>query len=182
MHRFLLSIAMVVSLSLMGCELFLEQPSLGVIHHVAIGLNYYGTNVKHLEGTLNDTDELQACLEELSEETKREYHGYLMTQRGTETSYDYDENNADFPTKDNILAKLTSLSAVLGENDLTIFSYSGHGNLDGSLVVAPTMKSLDGIGIILDTQNKVVAECSLGVGELLSKMNAPSRQETPYIG
>lgn len=172
MRRFLLCIVTAIFLVLVGCELFLEQNPLGSIHHVSVGLNYYGTNVKRLNGTLNDADELQACLEDLGAETKREYHGHLMTQRGTETSYDYDEANENFPTKDNILNKLTFLQSVLGENDLTIFSYSGHGDYDGSLVLAPTEISLDGTGIILDIHEKVTDECSLGVEELLSKMES----------
>ena len=125
----------------------MQEEPLGSIHAMYVALNYHGTDVKYLEGTLNDATELQQCLASLSSKKLRSYTAYPFLQKGGALRdvsrfrriYAYDDSSTfnSLPTKENVLNQISALASVLTENDLTIFSYSGHGIEGGSLVLAP---------------------------------------------
>lgn len=138
MKKALLLALILFLLVFQSCELFLSEEPLGSIHAIYVGLNYHGTGVRHLKGTLNDAQELQECLAGLSTRHHRGYESYSLLQRGGVLSSDYDPPStfSSLPTKHNVLQQITALGQILTEKDLTIFSYSGHGYDDGSLVLA----------------------------------------------
>ncbi len=167
-----------------SCELFLSEEPLGSIHAIYVGLNYHGTDVNYLEGTLNDATELQQCLAILSSNNHRPYTAYPLLQRGGALlddsqarhiyAYDDSSSGASLPTKSNVLGQIEALAPVLTEKDLTIFSYSGHGIEGGSLVLAPPSFSDP---TIYDENNRLKTEVLLSVTELLSALSElPGKQ------
>lgn len=145
------------------------------MHLVSIGLNYRGTNVNYLNGTLNDEREIRQAFEAACNLSGKSFLGYSLVQEGgpllPEESYRplyaYDPvEDPSLPTKEHILNKLASLSGILKPEDLTICYYSGHGYDDGSLVVAPT----NPLGSIFKEDGTVDSECLLTVNTLLSSL------------
>lgn len=163
-------------LLLQSCELFLEEEPLGSIHAIYVGLNYHGTDVNHLEGTLNDAEELEQCLSTLSTRHHRTYHSYSLLQKGGSSPSDYDPSSTfdSLPTKGHVLQAIENLQPFLTENDLTIFSYSGHGHNDGSLVLASPDASDP---TIFDKDKKLKKDALLSVTELLEALSKlPGKQ------
>ena len=160
-----------------GCELFYPKEPLGSIHAIYVALNYHGTGVNCLNGTLNDAEELELCLSSLSTRYHRTYQSHSLLQKGGLSSSDYDPSStfASLPTKANVLQTIEDVRPLLTENDLTIFSYSGHGYSDGSLVLASP--NPDG-KILLDANNKPLdEEVLLSVTTLLKALsNLPGKQ------
>lgn len=152
-----------------GCELFYPEKPLGSIHAIYVGLNYYGTGVNHLEGTLNDAREIDLCLFALSTRLHRKYCSYPMLQTGEEYQNPSIYDLSTLPRKDTVLETIESLRATLTEDDLTIFSYSGHGIEGGSLVLAPPFLDKK---ITLDENNRPKEDVLLNVAELLSALSA----------
>lgn len=173
----LLLLLLLVFLLFQGCELFLTEEPLGSIHAIYVGLNYHGTGVGRLAGTINDAEELELSLSSLSTRYHRTYHSYSLLQKGGASSSDYDPpaTFASLPTKVNVLQAIEDLQPILTENDLTIFSYSGHGYSDGSLVLASP--NPDG-KILLDADNKPQDErVLLSVSTLLETVSSlPGKQ------
>lgn len=155
----------------------MQEEPLGSIHAVYVGLNYNGTGISRLRGTLNDAKELEQCLALLSINHDRTYQSYSLLQgEGTEVDeYDDPSTFDSLPTKTNVLAQIEALKSDLTENDLTIFSYSGHGYTDGSLVLASP--NSDG-KILLDKNNKPQdEEVLLSVTDLLLALSElPGKQ------
>lgn len=163
-------------LLLQSCELFLSEEPLGSIHAIYVGLNYHGTDVNHLEGTLNDAQELQQCLANLSSRYHRPYTAYPLLQKGGSSSGEYDHPSSwgSLPTKSNVLSHISALASGLTENDLTIFSYSGHGVRGGSLVLAPPDASDP---TIYNSEKILKPEVLLSVTELLTELSKlPGKQ------
>ncbi len=157
---------------------------MGSIHAIYVGLNYHGTDVNYLKGTLNDAQELEQCFASLSNKYHRTYTAYPLLQKGgaildsTKTRYVYaydDPSTFDsLPTKANVLGQIQALSSVLTEKDLTIFNYSGHGIKGGSLVVAPPDPSDP---TLYDGNNKLKQDALLSVTELLTALSKlPGKQ------
>ena len=167
-----------------SCELFLSEKPLGSIHAIYVALNYHGTDVNYLEGTLNDATELNQCLASLSSRHHRPYTAYPLLQKGGSLLddskfrfiYAYDDSSleASIPTKNNVLNQIEALIPVLTENDLTIFSYSGHGIEGGSLVLASPDFSNP---TIYDSDKHLKNEVLLSVTELLTALSKlPGKQ------
>lgn len=165
----LLGVLLILNLIFLSCELLWKEQPLGDIYAIHVALNYHGTDVNHLEGTLNDAIELQGCLDSLSTRYGRTYHAYPLHQQGGDGSnYDPPSKASVIPTKKNILSQIEALCPLLTEQDLTLFSYSGHGLLGGSLVLAPS--SLEE-PIILENGH-VREEVILSVDELLDALSS----------
>ena len=184
MKKVTLFLLLLFLLIFQSCELFLSEEPLGSIHAIYVALNYHGTDVNYLEGTLNDATELQQCLGILSNNNHRPYAAYPLLQRGgallddslIRYIYAYDDSSsvASLPTKGNVLGQIEALIPVLSEKDLTIFSYSGHGIEGGSLVLAsPSFAD----PTIYDEQDTLKAEALLSVTELLTALSElPGKQ------
>lgn len=116
----LLSLFLIIS-----CELFTDEPIKGDVYYINVGIdyeNYSGFNA--LYGTLNDAKELNKALEKVITSSGRTPKGYLMVQKG---EFPVNILNPDYPSKTNVQNHLVSLRNEVTENDLTIFTYSGHG-------------------------------------------------------
>ncbi|AEV30798.1 Caspase domain-containing protein [Sphaerochaeta pleomorpha str. Grapes] len=159
-----------------SCEFFTDEPSKGNVHVVSVGLNYHGTNANYLQGTLNDARELQEVLKKVSSNIERNGTFSLLIQDGgvliseetyyKRAQYDYDSiSDVDLPTKSKIIEILSELKDV-NDNDLTIFTYSGHGDDEGALIVAPPRAD----GSIFDGSSNIYDDCRFTVKELLDAM------------
>ena len=174
-NRYFFAVFLLVSALSCSCELAQDAPRQGTMYLVSIGLNYHGTNVNYLNGTLNDEREIRKAFETVCQLSARPFLGYSFVQEGgpllAEESYRplyaYDSvEDPSLPTRDHILNKLSTLSGVLKPEDLTICYYSGHGYDDGSLVVAPA----NPLGAIFKEDGTVDNECLLSVETLLSSL------------
>ncbi len=70
------------------------------------------------------------------------------------------------PTKANVTEKIGSLAETMNEQDILIISYSGHGDVDGSLVLYPPRSN----GLILDSNNDPFDDSLLSVEDLYLKL------------
>ncbi|MDC7229339.1 MAG: caspase family protein [Sphaerochaetaceae bacterium] len=155
-----LYLLILLSLSLFwGCELMSDPPEEGKTHHLAIALNYDGTDVNNLHGTLPDAIELEKAFTALF--TDREHTSTLMLQDGSD-----DLSDPLLPTKTHVLEQIESLSDAMDEQDILIISYSGHGWDDGSLVLYPPRSS----GLILDFNDVPFGDSLLSVEDLFLKL------------
>ncbi|MDT4763305.1 caspase domain-containing protein [Sphaerochaeta sp. PS] len=158
------------ALLLSGCELFWPEAPLGSIKAIFVGLNYQGTDVNTLGGTIHDATEMEMCFSELSVRHEREYHSYSLLQTGTfipETaSYAFDGYSSSLPTRENLFSLIEVLKPTIAEQDLTIFSYSGHGYDDGSLVLATEN------GKIFAEDETIREEALVSVTELLAAFSS----------
>lgn len=145
-----------------GCELMYEPLQQGKVTHVAIGLNYQGTNVNTLSGTINDAREQEQAFGLLF--AQRSHSSHLMLQEGGDDgSYD---NLASplLPAKEKVVDLLEALVSEQQEQDLLIITYSGHGLADGSWVLAPDTAS----GTIFLDATSVDPSLLLSVDELFT--------------
>jgi uncharacterized caspase-like protein len=155
-----LQLLILLSLSLFwGCELMSDPPEEGKTHHLAIALSYDGTNVNPLHGTLPDAIELEKAFTALF--VGKEHTSTLMLQDGSDSLSD-----PLLPTKANVTQKIESLSETMNEQDILIISYSGHGDVDGSLVLYPTREDKK----ILDDDDEPFDETLLSVIDLYDKL------------
>jgi len=149
---------------LLGCELVNEPPKEGKTHHLAIALNYVGTNVgpqNVLNGTVPDAIELEKAFDALF--AGNEHVSTLMLQDGSDSLSDI-----LLPTKDHVLERIELLSEAMEEQDILIISYSGHGMEDGSLLLAPPR--ID--GSIFDTNGNIISDTLLSVEELYESLES----------
>lgn len=144
---------------LLGCELVSEPPKEGKTHHIAIALNYVGTNVNSLNGTLPDAIEMEKAFYALF--AGNEHASSLMLQDGSDSLSDI-----LLPTKDHVLERIELLSKSMEEQDILIISYSGHGWDDGSLVLYPPRSS----GVILDGNDIPLEDSLLSVESLYDRL------------
>jgi hypothetical protein len=174
-NRYFFVIFLLVSALFFSCELTQDEPEEGSVQLVSIALNYHGTNVNYLSGTLNDESETRLAFEALGKLSSRPFIAHSFIQKGgSETAeksyrplYTYDSvEEPSLPTKGHILSHLASLSTILKPEDLTIFYYSGHGYDNGSLVVAPT----NPCGNIFMEDGTIASECLLSVETLLDAL------------
>jgi uncharacterized caspase-like protein len=155
-----LHLLILLSLSLLlGCELITPSPTEGKTHHLAIALSYDGTNVNSLNGTLPDAIELEKAFTALF--AGKEHTSTLMLQDGSD-----DLNDPLLPTRQQVLDTIEALSDSMNEQDILIISYSGHGDVDGSLVLYRSS------GVILDTDEEPFADSLLSVRELYEPLKS----------
>lgn len=155
-----LHLLILLSLSLLlGCELITPSPTEGKTHHLAIALSYDGTNVNSLNGTLPDAIELEKAFTALF--AGKEHTSTLMLQDGSD-----DLNDPLLPTRQQVLDTIEALSDSMNEQDILIISYSGHGDVDGSLVLYPTREDKK----ILDDDDEPFDETLLSVIDLYDKL------------
>lgn len=128
-HPFLLFI--ISSFLLSGCELAFAPGQSGNIRLISIGLNYEQTDVRSLNGTINDATELAEALRQLY---KDRIQSSVMVQTGSNLD---DLRDPLLPTKDHVLGTIEEAVKALQPADLLIISYSGHGLENGSWVLAP---------------------------------------------
>ncbi|MDD3903746.1 MAG: caspase family protein [Sphaerochaeta sp.] len=149
MKKLILLLFIPLLLLVTSCELLWDEPLQGDFYYVVLGLDYTndastGDNGNDLEGTIHDAKELFQTFTLLSEATERNSYGYLMMQEGnsllgTSTFTINGETISNYPSVANVTAVLKNLAEVTKQEDLIIFTYSGHGYEDtGDLALAIT--------------------------------------------
>ena len=139
----LLSLILILS----SCELFMDEPEMGDVYAIIVGLDYKNNaDQKNLKGTLNDVDELHIVFGKMAEISNSDYFGYTFKQEGvpytSAVNYSIGTNNVNsYPSIANIEHAINALINVTDDNDLVLFSYSGHGGEDGSIALAKTSAS-----------------------------------------
>ncbi|HKM06768.1 MAG TPA: caspase family protein [Sphaerochaeta sp.] len=134
MKRYLLVLLAVSLLFLASCEFFTEEPIEGNVYYINVGLDYQNSTIRDLQGTINDAEELHEALEAIITRAKRTGVGYKMIQRGNSAEDLLDTN---YPSQGKIQSRLAEVKGLANENDLTIFTFSGHGEATtGRLVLA----------------------------------------------
>ena len=134
MKRYLLVLLAVSLLFMTSCEFFTEEPTEGNVYYINVGLDYENSAIGDLQGTLNDALELHEALKAVITRTQRTGFGYSMIQSGTSAEVPSD---TEYPSHDKIQSRLAEVGVLANENDLTIFTFSGHGEATtGRLVLA----------------------------------------------
>jgi hypothetical protein len=154
-----------------SCELATTAPDPGPVYLLGIGLNYHGTDTTYLEGPLNDERELGAAIQWMCEQEGRlctrqslvQCGGVLLSPDPYRPIYAYDSGSEALPTKETILERLERFSALTTDDSLFVFTFSGHGYADGSLVVAPD----NGRGEIFAEDGTVDSRSLLSVDQVL---------------
>lgn len=112
----------------------------GKVYIVSVGLDYRNSEgANSLNGTVNDAVEVMLALEAIYDAKGIGHESFPMMQQGT----DPDMQASDYPSADNVLAALDRIPA--GPDDLIVFYYSGHGDIDadkqGYFITASTYAS-----------------------------------------
>jgi uncharacterized caspase-like protein len=169
MKIFLLLLLTSSLLFITSCELFTDEPTKGDVYYINVGIDYKNNGTYSLDpedaedddlkGTVNDAKELHTALGAVITKAKRTGFPYPMIQEGTLPATPLVPM---YPSKYNVQQKLIALKSETKANDLTIFTYSGHGEFTtGNLILATTT-----IG------SPPVASDQMGVRELLDLMAA----------
>ncbi len=136
MKRILLLLTLLSLLFITSCELFMDEPAKGDVYYINVGIDYEnnGDPDDDLNGTLNDAEELHETFKQLISDADRTGTGYKMIQQGASAENPLD---FDYPSRAKIQSRLNTLKNTATEDDLTIFTYSGHGyEQTGILVLA----------------------------------------------
>ena len=143
MKKLLLLLTITSLLFITSCEFFIDEPIKGDVYYINVGIDYENnSDVNTLQGTVNDAEELHIALGSVIAKATRTGNGYRMIQKGSGYLEDqtYTINStpiSNYPTKANIESILTNLKAITNPDDLTIFTYSGHGDENfGDLLLA----------------------------------------------
>ena len=137
---------LLLSLLLFSCELFMEEPQAGKVYAILVALDYkhLTDNRNHLDGTIPDAKEQHKAFAALAGDEK--YEGYLFIQEGdsveNSTTHTIDGKTINaYPSPDNIEAAITALKSITTEEDLILFTYSGHAK-GGNIALAPKSGSV----------------------------------------
>lgn len=136
MKIFLLLLLTSSLLFITSCELFTDEPTKGDVYYINVGLDYEnnGDSDDNLKGTVPDAKELHETFKQVIAKAGRIGSGYKMVQEGASIENPLD---LDYPSKANIQSRLSQIQGVANEDDLTIFTYSGHGEEStGRIVLA----------------------------------------------
>lgn len=138
----LLSLILILS----SCELFMDEPEMGDVYAIMVGLDYKNNSQDDLKGTLNDVDELHIVFGKMAEISNSDYFGYTFKQEGI--AYTSVVNHSigttmvnAYPSIENIEQAIKALVNQTDDNDLIIFTYSGHGKDDGTIALGATSYS-----------------------------------------
>lgn len=127
-----------------SCELFWEKPIEGDVYAIMVALDYQNSDENYLRGTIPDAEELFFALTSVTAKAARQFHGYKFLQEGTNiysssTSHDIGGTSIpDYPSITNIENAIAQLATITKDEDLILFTYSGHGGADGTIALAPT--------------------------------------------
>jgi hypothetical protein len=139
----LIVLLLITTLALSSCEIFWEKPIEGDVYAIMVALDYENSSENDLTGTIPDAEELFFALTSVTAKAARQFHGYKFLQEGTNiysssSSHDIGGTSiSDYPSIANIEAAITQLASITKEEDLILFTYSGHGGADGSIALAP---------------------------------------------
>lgn len=126
MRTRLTSIIMTLCMAMLAVSCSLDIPGQrnAEAYIISVGLDYVNSPVSSLQGTVDDALEIAMCLSDIYDMKGIGHHEYLMIQEGA----DSDMTSPLYPSADNILSTIRTLPVT--KNDLVIFYYSGHGDVD----------------------------------------------------
>lgn len=139
----LILLLLISTLALSSCELFWEKPMEGDVYAIMVALDYQNSDENYLRGTITDAEELFFALTSVTSKADRQFHGYKFLQEGagydsSSTRHDIGGPSiSDYPSITNIEAAITQLATITKDEDLILFTYSGHGGPDGTIAFAP---------------------------------------------
>jgi len=135
MKKLLLLLTLLSLLLFPSCELFTEEPTQGDVYYINVGIDYKNNDDSddNLNGTVPDAKELHEALGQVIAKANRTGFPYPMIQKETLGT----PSDSNYPTKTNIKNTLSEVEGLAKEEDLTIFTYSGHGIMEtGHLLLA----------------------------------------------
>lgn len=144
--RKLIPLLLSLLLLLSSCELFYDEPELGDVYAIMVGLDYKNNSQKDLYGTINDVNELDIVLNSIAQRMDTSYFGYKFLQIGasftsTTTHIIGSDSVNAYPSLSNLKQSIEALENITQKDDLILFTYSGHGNDDGAIALGATSYS-----------------------------------------
>ncbi len=139
----LILLLLIPTLFLSSCELFWEKPMEGDVYAIMVALDYENSSQNDLAGTIPDAEELFFALTAVTSKADRAFHGYKFLQEGagydsSSTTHDIGGTLiSDYPSITNIEDAIAQLATITKDEDLILFTYSGHGGADGTIALAP---------------------------------------------
>ncbi len=131
MKKYLLLILTFFLTTLTSCELYYSQNPYTInLMTIALDYNTVDSIQKHLTGTINDAQDIEQAFIELSEKQDIVLNSEHYLQIGE------NQDDINYPTKQKIISALNTLSLNSTDNSINIIFYSGHGDIDGSWLVA----------------------------------------------
>lgn len=147
----LILLLLISTLALTSCELFWDKPIEGDVYAIMVALDYQNnSNLNNLDGTIPDAEELFYALTSVTAKADRQFHGYKFLQEGagsysSSTTHDIGGTLiSDYPSITNIEDAIAQLATVTKDEDLILFTYSGHGGADGTIALAPMNSGVTG--------------------------------------
>jgi hypothetical protein len=149
---------------LSSCELYYEENTYS-INLISIGIDYKNTTYSSnwLEGTINDAKEFEKALTQMCDVNDITINSSGYYQVGNSYSSDTIEDSL-YPSKEHILSAFETLESSADENSINIIYYSGHGDSDGSLILATTDTETGAISF--DEDGNVTSDQKLTVSEV----------------
>ncbi len=125
--RLLLSISLILlsmTVAFVSCELVTKEPEKGTMRVLSIGISYLNSDVGPLYGPIADAPAISVAFKKNAETTGLDASIVTMLQAdGTRNTSD-----PDYPSKKNILTKLSQFARDSQDNDITVVYFSGHGD------------------------------------------------------
>lgn len=109
---------------LVSCSPYPNQAPVPTIYVVSVGLDYLNSGAPDLVGCPDDALEFGSCLSDIYRQRGFEAKTSYLVQYSAEA----DKAARDYPMADVILGAISSIPST--EDDLIIFYYSGHGDVD----------------------------------------------------
>ncbi|MGE4464665.1 caspase family protein [Sphaerochaeta sp.] len=139
----LILLLLIPTLVFSSCELFWEKPMEGDVYAIMVALDYENSSQSDLAGTIPDAEELFFALTAVTSKADRAFHGYKFLQEdkdiySSSTTHDIGGTPiSDYPSITNIENAIAQLATITKDEDLILFTYSGHGGADGTIALAP---------------------------------------------
>jgi len=169
-NRLLLGIMVILlTMSVISCELLLEKPAKPTIHALFVSLDYYNTSIR-LNGTIRDAKEIESALSSLSTHFTIEMETTWMLQEGESPSV----SSLLYPTPSNILNKIEELKSGLTEQDILFIYYSGHG-------YDPSESNPIGGDLAVAVQESETATSTLYINDVLNLLNTIQRGKVIFV-
>ncbi|NCB73052.1 MAG: hypothetical protein EOM45_14865, partial [Clostridia bacterium] len=144
--RKLIPLLLSIVLILASCELFTDEPVAGDVYAIMVGLDYQNNSQRDLYGTINDANELDLAFKSVTQQTGKAYFGYKFLQIGSSfvssTTHTIGSKSVNsYPSLSNLKEAIAALKDITQKDDLILFTYSGHGNDDGTIALGSSSYS-----------------------------------------
>ncbi|MFA5446699.1 MAG: caspase family protein [Sphaerochaeta sp.] len=146
---FVLIIALLTLFIATSCELFMQEPAAGKVYAIFMALDYqvkkgdgsHGDSQKALHGTINDAKTQLIAFEKVATRAGLTFSGYSFLQIGNDDGINIEIGSTtvnSYPTLENLQAAITALRTITTDNDLILFTFSGHA-IGGGIALKESM-------------------------------------------